>query len=79
MSNELIQAIQLLKEKKWVDMTHTFGPNSPHFSAFEAAQFDTLFDHDQGFFAQSFKFRVNTGHILMRRSTSFGIPVIWMN
>lgn len=56
MSNELIQAIQLLKEKKWVDLTHTFGPESPHFSAFDAAQFDTLFDHDQGFFAQSFKF-----------------------
>jgi len=56
MTNELIQAIQLLKEKKWVDLTHTFGPASPHFSAFDAAEFDTLFNHDQGFFAQSFKF-----------------------
>ncbi|MGG4482253.1 cyclase family protein [Paenibacillus sp. CC-CFT742] len=56
MSNELIQAIQVLKEKKWVDLTHTFGPESPHFSAFDAAQFEPLFNHDQGFFAQSFKF-----------------------
>ena len=31
MSNELLQALQLLKSKQWVDLTHTFGPNSPHF------------------------------------------------
>ena len=36
-------------------MTHTFGPSSPHFSAFDSAEFATLFDHDDGFIAQSFK------------------------
>ncbi|WP_213583580.1 cyclase family protein [Paenibacillus sp. J2TS4] len=56
MSNELIQAMTLLKEKEWVDLTHTFGPESPHFSAFDAAEFTTLFTHDDGFLAQSFKF-----------------------
>lgn len=56
MSNELIDAIALLKKKEWVDLTHTFGPDSPRFSAFDAAEFTTLFDHDDGFFAQSFKF-----------------------
>ncbi len=56
MSNELLQAFQLLKSKQWVDLTHTFGPDSPHFQSFDAAQFETLFDHEQGFFAQSFKF-----------------------
>ncbi|MFM1654975.1 cyclase family protein [Brevibacillus sp. B_LB10_24] len=56
MGNELLQAITLLKEKEWVDLTHTFGPESPHFSAFDAAEFTTLFTHDDGFFAQSFKF-----------------------
>ncbi|WP_054950656.1 cyclase family protein [Numidum massiliense] len=56
MSNELIQAITFLKEKEWVDLTHTFGPQSPHFAAFDAAEFNTLFTHDDGFFAQSFKF-----------------------
>ncbi|MED3551320.1 cyclase family protein [Cytobacillus praedii] len=55
-SNELLHAIQLLKEKTWVDLTHTFGPGSPHFSAFDSAEFQTLFNHDDGFFAQSFKF-----------------------
>lgn len=55
MSSELLQAIKILKEKQWVDLTHTFGPNSPHFSAFDAAEINTLFNHDDGFFAQSFQ------------------------
>ncbi|MFP3388489.1 cyclase family protein [Brevibacillus sp. SIMBA_040] len=56
MANELIRAFQLLKEKEWVDLTHTFGPESPHFSAFADAEFTTLFNHDDGFFAQRFSF-----------------------
>lgn len=56
MTNDLFNAINVLKSKKWVDLTHTFGPDSPHFSAFPDADFETLFDHDDGFFAQSFKF-----------------------
>ncbi|GED69744.1 metal-dependent hydrolase [Brevibacillus reuszeri] len=56
MANELIRAFQLLKEKEWVDLTHTFGPESPHFAAFADAEFTTLFNHDDGFFAQRFSF-----------------------
>ncbi|NQF14687.1 cyclase family protein [Brevibacillus sp. HB1.3] len=56
MANDLIQAITLLKQKEWVDLTHTFGPESPHFHAFDAAEFQTLFTHDDGFFAQRFSF-----------------------
>ncbi|MGE8205706.1 cyclase family protein [Heyndrickxia sp. NPDC080065] len=56
MASELIKAINLLKEKHWVDLTHTFGPDSPHFSAFDSADFKTLFDHNDGFLAQSFTF-----------------------
>lgn len=56
MSNELIHAIKVLKQKSWIDLTHTFGPDSPHFHAFDDAVFQTLFDHDDGFFAQSFTF-----------------------
>ncbi|KKE78764.1 cyclase family protein [Bacilli bacterium] len=54
--NELLNAIELLKRKQWVDLTHTFGPDSPHFAAFEDAEITTLFTHDDGFFAQRFKF-----------------------
>src|SRR5690625_5828104 len=56
MSNELLEAFNVLKKKPWVDLTHSFGPDSPHFSAFESAEFKTLYDHDDGFFAQSFTF-----------------------
>lgn len=56
MSNELLKAFRFIKEKHWVDLTHTFGPDSPHFSAFDSAEFKTLFNHDDGFFAQSFSF-----------------------
>lgn len=56
MTHELLKAINVIKNKEWVDLTHTFGPDSPHFSAFPDAAFETLFDHDDGFFAQSFKF-----------------------
>ncbi|WP_289139547.1 cyclase family protein [uncultured Brevibacillus sp.] len=56
MASELIRAFQLLKEKEWVDLTHIFGPESPHFAAFADAEFTTLFNHDDGFFAQRFSF-----------------------
>lgn len=54
MSNALIEAIHSLKGKEWIDLTHAFGPESPHFAAFNAAEFKTLFDHSDGFFAQEF-------------------------
>lgn len=56
MTNELLDALKLLKQKQWIDLTHTFGPDSPHFAAFAAAEFETLFTHDDGFFAQRFSF-----------------------
>lgn len=55
-ATELQKAIDVLKQKEWVDLTHTFGPDSPHFGAFEDAEFKTLFSHDDGFFAQQFSF-----------------------
>ncbi|MHC8515578.1 cyclase family protein [Sporosarcina sp. ITBMC105] len=55
-TNELQAALQLLKSKEWVDLTHSFGPDSPHFFMFEDAKFETLFTHDDGFFAQKFSF-----------------------
>lgn len=54
--SEIQEALRLLKSKKWVDLTHTFGPNSPHFFMFDDAEFKTLFTHDDGFFAQNFSF-----------------------
>ncbi|MDY0406390.1 cyclase family protein [Virgibacillus sp. 179-BFC.A HS] len=55
-TNDVLEALRVLKEKEWVDLTHTFGPDSPHFSAFDPANIDTLFTHEDGFFAQRFSF-----------------------
>lgn len=59
--NDLLDALNILKAKEWVDLTHTFGPDSPHFSAFQPAEVKTLFDHDDGFFAQQFSFPTQYG------------------
>lgn len=56
MANELFNALTLIKSKEWVDLTHRFDANSPHFFMFESAEFKTLFDHQDGFFAQQFTF-----------------------
>ena len=53
---QLFQILDVLKSKEWVDLTHTFGPDSPHFFMFDDAQFDRLFSHDDGFMAQRFSF-----------------------
>lgn len=54
MVERLAETMNYLKSRKWVDLTHTFGPDSPHFSAFPDAQFETLFTLDDGFLAQRF-------------------------
>ncbi|WP_339162475.1 cyclase family protein [Siminovitchia sp. FSL H7-0308] len=56
MPHELAKAISYIKQRKWVDLTHAFGPDTPHFEAFNDATFETLFNHDEGFFAQQFSF-----------------------
>ncbi|MEQ4924827.1 cyclase family protein [Proteus hauseri] len=56
MANELLNALTLIKSKEWVDLTHSFGKDSPRFFMFEPAEFKTLFDYQDGFFAQQFTF-----------------------
>lgn len=56
MSLSLIEAVNLLKSKKWIDLTHAFNADSPYFFMFEPAEFKTLFDYRDGFFAQQFTF-----------------------
>ncbi|MBI0060345.1 cyclase family protein [Gilliamella sp. M0320] len=56
MNNDVLQALNLLKSKKWIDLTHAFDHNSPHFFMFNPAEIKTLFDHNDGFLAQNFSF-----------------------
>lgn len=48
--------IQQLKSQEWVDLTHPFGPESPHFPAFKPAKFETIFTHQDGFFVKEYTF-----------------------
>ncbi|MCD8778080.1 cyclase family protein [Mammaliicoccus sciuri] len=62
MSYPLWNSLNQLKEYKWVDLTHTFDSESPHFSAFENAETKTLYKvKDDGFFAQSWQFPTQYG------------------
>ncbi|WP_340620630.1 cyclase family protein [Xenorhabdus siamensis] len=56
MTNDILQALTLLKSKKWIDLTHSFDQDSPHFFMFDPAQIKTLFSYPDGFFAQQFTF-----------------------
>ncbi|MDX7988742.1 cyclase family protein [Xenorhabdus sp. 12] len=56
MTNDIQQAFTMLKSKKWIDLTHSFDQDSPHFFMFNPAEFKTLFDYKDGFFAQQFTF-----------------------
>lgn len=45
-----------LKNKTWVDLTHSFGPDSPRFPSFKPAKFETIFTHSDGFFVKEYTF-----------------------
>lgn len=50
------QTVNQLKAYKWVDLTHTFGPDSPRFPSFAKPEFKTIFTHADGFFVKEYTF-----------------------
>lgn len=57
----LWNVVRQLKEKQFVDLTHTFGPDIPHWPGFPSERRETLYYYDpgvgsrgSGFFAQQF-------------------------
>ncbi|MBV0931341.1 cyclase family protein [Lentilactobacillus sp. IMAU92037] len=52
----LQQTVERLKNFKWVDLTHSFGPESPRFPAFAKPKFNTIFTHADGFFVKEYTF-----------------------
>lgn len=50
------ELVAKLKNKHWVDLTHTFGPDSPRFPSFKPAKFETIFTHADGFFVKEYTF-----------------------
>lgn len=56
MSNQLWNILKELKQYRWVDLTHEFGADTPRFSSFEPAKFETIFTHKDGFYVKQFTF-----------------------
>ena len=54
--NKILELLKELKSHKWVDLTHEFGPDSPHFPLFKPAEFKTIFTHEDGFFVKEYTF-----------------------
>ena len=56
-NNSSVQSlVATLKSKKWIDLTHSFGPESPRFQEFKPAKFKTIFTHSDGFFVKEYTF-----------------------
>ncbi|KRM06201.1 cyclase family protein [Liquorilactobacillus ghanensis DSM 18630] len=54
--SSLSDLITRLKKYQWIDLTHTFGPESPRFPSFEKPEFKTIFTHADGFFVKEYRF-----------------------
>lgn len=74
MSYPLWDQLKSLKESEWVDLTHTFDTDSPHFSALEAAYIDTI-----STVAEDGVLPHNMAHISMPPSTLSKTEDIYMN
>lgn len=55
-AQSLQRIFEQLKDFKWVDLTHSFGPESPRFPAFAKPKFNTIFTHSEGFFVKEYTF-----------------------
>lgn len=51
-----IELLKALKQKQWIDLSHSINSEIPRFHAFNKSSVKTLYSHDDGFFAQEFCF-----------------------
>lgn len=60
--SEIIDALNLLKGKKWIDLSHTLSPEIPYFPAFQPLEAKTLFTvAEDGFFAKEYTLATQYG------------------
>lgn len=60
--SEIIKALNLLKSKKWIDLSHTLSPEIPYFPAFRPIQEKTLFTvAEDGFFSKEYTLATQYG------------------
>lgn len=67
--SEITQALAVLKNAKWIDLSHSVSPEMPHFPAFSPIQEKTLFTvAKDGFFAKEYTLATQYG-------THFDAPI----
>lgn len=54
--SEVQTLVTQLKRKIWVDLTHSFGPESPRFPEFQPAKFETISTHADGYYVKQYTF-----------------------
>lgn len=54
--SKTVSLLNQLKEQHWVDLTHSFGPESPRFPEFKPANFKTIATHSDGYFVKEYTF-----------------------
>lgn len=60
--SEILNALEVLKNKKWVDLSHTLTPEIPYFPAFKPIEEKTLFTVSaDGFFAKEYTLATQYG------------------
>lgn len=58
----IFEAINTLKQREWIDLTHTLNKNIPYFSAFSPMKEKTLFTiKEDGFFAKEYTLATQYG------------------
>lgn len=55
-SQSVGEVVEKLKLFNWVDLTHSFGPESPRFPSFACPEFKTIFTHSDGFYVKEYTF-----------------------
>ncbi len=50
------ELLHALKQKRWVELSHSLHSEIPRFHAFKKSEVKTLYTHEDGFFAQEFCF-----------------------
>lgn len=54
--SKTLSLLNQLKDQQWVDLTHSFGPESPRFPEFKPAKFETISTHSDGYFVKEYTF-----------------------
>ena len=81
----LLEVYELLKAKRWVDLTHSFAPGIPHWPGFPNEEREALYYYDEGvgkigsgIYIHRYSHVGQWGPTLTRQPTSSGALGCWI-